>query len=94
MFREGGSSAAMVMRYKLVWLPLTIEPDILAGPVPSTFDIESRFAVWSELDAGQFYDLDAEMERRITSTPGVDERAPPRVGRGSCGSRRSTEPPR
>ena len=86
VWREGGSFATMVKRFKLAWIGTGFEADILAGPVPPTFEVEigSRYVVWSEYEGGQYdvyaYDLDAELERRVTNTPGIDERAPATSG--------------
>ena len=86
VWREGGAFATMVMRFKLAWIGTGMAADILAGPVPPTFEIQigARYAVWSEYESGQYdvyaYDLDDEMERRVTNTAGVDERAPATSG--------------
>jgi len=86
VWREGGAFATTVKRFKLAWIGTGMEADVLAGPVPPTFEIQigERYAVWSEYEGGQYdvyaYDLDDEMERRVTNTPGIDERAPATSG--------------
>lgn len=86
VWREGGSFATMVMRFKLAWIGTGMEAEVLAGPVPPTFEIQigSRFAVWSEYEGGQYdiyaFDLNNDLERRITTTAGIDERAPATSG--------------
>jgi PKD repeat protein len=86
VWREGVGLATIVMRFRISWLGTGRDPDIIAGPVPPTFDIQigSRFAVWSELSGGQCdifaFDLAYEIETRITNTPDLDEQEPATSG--------------
>lgn len=86
VWHEGAGGATMVMRFRLSWLGTDRDPDIIAGPVPPTTDIQigSRFAVWAEPTDGQYdifaFDLAFEIESHITSTATVDEREPATSG--------------
>ena len=80
VWREGGSNSSQVMLYDLGWLGTQREADILAGPIPPTFEIEigDRFVVWSELSNAQFdlvaYDLAKGLRINVTAAPSTNER--------------------
>ena len=86
MWREGGAFAAMVMYMELQWVPIHRDAEIIAGPVPPTFDVQigSDYAVWAELDGGTYdvyaYDLSTLQEIRVTNTPAINERQPATSG--------------
>jgi hypothetical protein len=86
VWREGGAFAAMVMYMELQWVPINRVAEIIAGPIPPTFDVQigSDYAVWAELDGGTYdvyaYDLSTLQEIRVTNTPGINERQPATSG--------------
>jgi hypothetical protein len=78
---RGGASSAEVVLYDIN----TNVSQILAGPVPPTFQVEigSRFVVWASLD-GQYdievYDIELDARYAITATATIDERYPTTAG--------------
>ena len=82
VWREGGPNATQVMLYDLSWLGTTRGPDIIAGPIPPTLDVDigDRFAVWDEKTSGQqdivAYDLTAGVRINVTETPSSIEDPP------------------
>jgi hypothetical protein len=86
VWREGSTAATVVMMYDINWLPTSISPVIIAGPIPPTFtvDIGDRFAVWAEYISGQYdvaaYDLSTGTRIAVTSTAATNEREPSTEG--------------
>jgi len=87
VWREGGAFAAMVMYRDLAGGSAATA---IAGPVPPTFDVQigSHFAVWAELDGGQYdvyaYEFAAVTStyepEQVTDTSGINEREPATSG--------------
>lgn len=86
VYRQGGAFSSHIMYFDLTWWPSVIDPAMLPGQRPPTFDVEigDRFIVWCELSDGQFdivaYDLTTGRREEITSTPDTDEWRPATSG--------------
>jgi hypothetical protein len=86
VWREGGAGATQVLLYDLGWLGTTMDPTIIAGPIPSTFNVNigERFVVWAEYTASQYdlaaFDLAASVRIDLTATPLTSERMPSTSG--------------
>jgi hypothetical protein len=84
VWREGIDAGSQVMLYNLSWLGTPTDPMVLAGVVPTVYDVQigDRFVVWAEFNAGQFdimaYDLAVADSTpfAVTNTTGVDEKRP------------------
>ena len=86
VWREGGANAIQVMLYDLSWLGTAREADIIAGPIPPTYnvDIGDRFVVWAEKSNPQqdifAYDYVRGIRIQVTFTPNVIESDPSTSG--------------
>ena len=86
VWREGGTGAAQVMLYDLNWLGTSRDANIIAGPIPPTYqlDIGDPFVVWAEKTSLQqdivAYDVTAGVRVGLTATPEVNDAEPSTSG--------------
>ena len=86
VWREGGATDTQVMLYDLSWIGTAHDADIIAGPIPSTYnvDIGDRFVVWAERSSTQqdifAYDIAAGIRIGITATLTTIESEPSTSG--------------
>jgi hypothetical protein len=79
VWREGGGGATMVMLYDLSWLGTARDADVVAGPMPPTYNVEigDRFVVWSERGTTNFdvaaYDIAVGVPIDLTATASTNE---------------------
>lgn len=82
VWREGGTYSSQVMLYDLDWLGTALDPIVIAGPLPPTFQVQisSRFAVWIEYEGGQYdvvvRDLSDATTLAMTASSTTDESSP------------------
>lgn len=80
VWRQGIPGTSQVMRYDLSWLGTGQPPIVLAGPTPTTMDLDigDRFVVWSQYADDNIdvvaYDLQLGTVVPVTSTLTVHER--------------------
>lgn len=83
---EGPPSSSVVLLYDLDWIGTPIEPDLIAGPIPPTSQVEigDRFVVWGAHSSGQCdiicYEIDTGTTFTMTSTNNLSEKDPSTSG--------------
>ena len=82
VWREGGANATQLLLYDLAWLGTAMDPTIIAGPIPPTYEVAigDRYIAWVELTAGQYdlvaFDVLQSVRIDVTNTPSTQERLP------------------